>query len=46
MRCCAERATSGPDFAFQIRDQLLDVEASSEQLSKTAGNNAAANKPT
>jgi farnesyl diphosphate synthase len=33
-------------LAFQIRDDLLDVEAGTEQLGKTAGKDAAANKPT
>ena len=33
-------------LAFQIRDDLLDIEAGTEQLGKTAGKDAAANKPT
>lgn len=33
-------------LAFQIRDDLLDIEADSEQLGKTAGKDVAANKPT
>lgn len=33
-------------LAFQIRDDLLDVEAGTEQLGKTAGKDVAANKPT
>jgi farnesyl diphosphate synthase len=33
-------------LAFQIRDDLLDVEAGTEQLGKTAGKDAAAAKPT
>lgn len=33
-------------LAFQIRDDLLDIEADTEQLGKTAGKDAAANKPT
>jgi farnesyl diphosphate synthase len=33
-------------LAFQIRDDLLDVEAETAQLGKTAGKDAAANKPT
>lgn len=33
-------------LAFQIRDDLLDIEAETEQLGKTAGKDVAANKPT
>lgn len=33
-------------LAFQIRDDLLDVEADTAQLGKTAGKDAAAHKPT
>ncbi|MBO9662652.1 (2E,6E)-farnesyl diphosphate synthase [Dokdonella sp.] len=33
-------------LAFQIRDDLLDIEAATEQLGKTAGKDVAANKPT
>ena len=33
-------------LAFQVRDDLLDIEAASEQLGKTAGQDSAANKPT
>ncbi|RYD14045.1 MAG: geranyl transferase [Lysobacteraceae bacterium] len=33
-------------LAFQVRDDLLDIEAGSEQLGKTAGKDLAANKPT
>lgn len=33
-------------LAFQVRDDLLDIEADTEQLGKTAGKDLAANKPT
>ena len=33
-------------LAFQIRDDLLDIEADTRQLGKTAGKDVAANKPT
>ena len=33
-------------LAFQIRDDLLDIEADTGQLGKTAGKDVAANKPT
>ncbi len=33
-------------LAFQVRDDLLDIEAGTEQLGKTAGKDVAANKPT
>ena len=41
-----DRFASALGLAFQIRDDLLDVEASSSQLGKTAGKDAAADKPT
>ncbi|MGQ0802148.1 MAG: polyprenyl synthetase family protein [Pseudomarimonas sp.] len=40
------RFASALGLAFQIRDDLLDVEASSADLGKTAGKDAAADKPT
>ncbi|MBC6942157.1 MAG: geranyl transferase [Xanthomonadales bacterium] len=33
-------------LAFQIRDDLLDIEGATDQLGKTAGKDLAANKPT
>lgn len=33
-------------LAFQIRDDLLDIEAATDQIGKTAGKDAAARKPT
>jgi geranylgeranyl pyrophosphate synthase len=33
-------------LAFQVKDDLLDIEANSETLGKTQGKDAAANKPT
>ena len=33
-------------LAYQVLDDILDVESSSEQLGKTSGKDAAANKPT
>jgi farnesyl diphosphate synthase len=33
-------------LAFQVRDDLLDIEANTDQLGKTAGKDAAADKPT
>jgi farnesyl diphosphate synthase len=41
-----ERYGHAVGLAFQIRDDLLDVEAGTEQLGKTAGKDAAASKPT
>ena len=41
-----ERYGHAVGLAFQIRDDLLDVEAGTEQLGKTAGKDAAAAKPT
>jgi farnesyl diphosphate synthase len=41
-----ERYGHAVGLAFQIRDDLLDVEAGTETLGKTAGKDAAAAKPT
>jgi farnesyl diphosphate synthase len=41
-----ERYGHAIGLAFQIRDDLLDIEAGTEQLGKTAGKDAAAAKPT
>jgi len=41
-----ERYGHAIGLAFQIRDDLLDIEADAEQLGKTPGKDAAANKPT
>jgi farnesyl diphosphate synthase len=41
-----ERYGHSIGLAFQIRDDLLDIEAGTEQLGKTAGKDAAASKPT
>jgi farnesyl diphosphate synthase len=41
-----ERYGHAVGLAFQIRDDLLDVEAGTEALGKTAGKDAAAAKPT
>lgn len=51
---CSDAATLGAlehyghciGLAFQVRDDLLDVEADTERLGKTAGKDVAANKPT
>ncbi len=41
-----ERYGHAVGLAFQIRDDLLDIEAGTEQLGKTAGKDAASAKPT
>ncbi len=41
-----ERYGHAIGLAFQVRDDLLDIEAGTEQLGKTAGKDAAASKPT
>ena len=41
-----ERYGHAVGLAFQIRDDLLDIEAGTEQLGKTAGKDVAASKPT
>ena len=41
-----ERYGHAIGLAFQIRDDLLDIEAATEQLGKTAGKDVAAAKPT
>ncbi len=43
---CLERYASAVGLAFQIVDDILDVEASSEELGKTAGKDEAQNKAT
>jgi farnesyl diphosphate synthase len=46
MLAALERYGHAIGLAFQIRDDLLDIEAGTEQLGKTAGKDAAAAKPT
>ena len=45
-RQALDRYADALGLAFQVRDDLLDVEASSEQLGKTAGKDAAQDKAT
>lgn len=45
-RAALDRYAEALGLAFQIRDDLLDIEASSEQLGKTAGKDAAQAKST
>lgn len=41
-----DRYAAAVGLAFQVRDDLLDVESATEQLGKTAGKDAVARKPT
>ncbi|TAL74095.1 MAG: geranyl transferase [Rhodanobacter sp.] len=41
-----DRYASAVGLAFQVRDDILDVEGASTELGKTAGKDAAAHKPT
>ena len=45
-RIALDRYADALGLAFQIRDDLLDIEASSEQLGKTAGKDVAQAKAT